>query len=708
MWKSVFKNHLSFQTIKSRIIVSTLAISVGSCLLISVISINNASSSLSEQSKNNLLLTANNEAKKVDKYFIEVERSIDGFSAFMQSTFDTKQFNNYHYAKQYRDNVFAPGIKAFLQITPNVLGIYGDLDLRRIIPVKAGFAAGAWYVADNGKYTKMNIYDGKENIKTFSRTDPSMGWFYAMLDSRTLSRWDEPNIEPTLKIPVVSYYHTVFKNPKDTQSEVIGLVGTDLAYGNCAKEINNIKLYKTGSAFLLSKSLIFAASKEYKLTDNFANVKKGLYKPIVNQIQEQKSGIINFNHNLMAFSKLHNGYILVVTVPESEVMESVNNLKSLMFFITIAILAIASTLAIQMGRIMSTPIENLIISMGKLTDKDLTIKIDENNDKTEIGTLNKSVNKFVKSLSTMIKDFNSSSVDLADNALALSNNASESANGIQQVALGVTELAKGATEQSIRINDILNNLKNINESTAHIFFNIENTINLANLTTDKAKKGYDSSVTSIEKINNIKATTLKVSQTINLLSQTTGNIGTIVNIINTISAQTNLISLNASIEAARAGQFGKGFAVVATEVRALAVQSSTATQEINKMIANIKAQTEALVVEIKDCLESIDEGILKIEEVGYDLSSIKDAAISTNSDIRQVSSELETLKQNSDNVTSHLENMAAIIEQSGSLSEEISATAQEQMAIAEEVGASSNILSAVAIKLKEQISQFKV
>ena len=193
-----------------------------------------------------------------------------------------------------------------------------------------------------------------------------------------------------------------------------------------------------------------------------------------------------------------------------------------------------------------------------------------------------------------------------------------------------------------------------------------------------------------------------------LLLDKSEEIGQIVGVITSIADQTNLLALNAAIEAARAGEQGRGFAVVADEVRVLAEQSSVAANKISNLIVGIQDQIKSISTSMNEGSKEITSGMEVALEAGSHFENIDKAISNIFTVVRDVSSATENVISSAKSTVSEMQETFTMSEETASATEEVSASIEEQAASMEEIGHAANELSNLSDKMNELVGKFKV
>jgi len=224
----------------------------------------------------------------------------------------------------------------------------------------------------------------------------------------------------------------------------------------------------------------------------------------------------------------------------------------------------------------------------------------------------------------------------------------------------------------------------------------------------ETKKGNAVVVQTVVKMNDIHDKVESSANVVNTLGERSKEIGQIVSIITEISNQTNLLALNAAIEAARAGEHGRGFAVVADEVRKLAEQSGKAAEKIRSLIIEIQTETQKAVIAMNEGSIAVAEGIEQVRQTGESFQSITKMIEDMSAQSQEVSAVVKQVNANTQRMVEMAETITFISEQSASNTQSMAAASEEQLASMEEISSSSTSLARMAEDLQVIVNKFKV
>ncbi len=351
------------------------------------------------------------------------------------------------------------------------------------------------------------------------------------------------------------------------------------------------------------------------------------------------------------------------------------------FIIILLIVALFFAVAINylVSRSITEPLSRAVSIANSLSEGDLTVKI-EFTRKDEVGRLLSAMQNMVRSLRSMTSKISSSSSTIASSSEELSATVDEISTRVNEEANKANQVATESAEMSQTVLDIAKNASNIAISS--------------NDTLKVAHEGKGIVTKTVNEVMEISRTVSESSHLITSLGERSKQIGEIINVIKDIADQTNLLALNAAIEAARAGEQGRGFAVVADEVRKLAERTSKATTEISGMIQGIQSETYQAVSAMGNSLKRVELGAKLSTEAGDALQRIVESVNGLQSMVQMIASATEEMSTVSESISSDIEVIASVSHQTGS-----SATQIKQASLD---------LSKVSMELKNEVNKFKL
>ena len=266
---------------------------------------------------------------------------------------------------------------------------------------------------------------------------------------------------------------------------------------------------------------------------------------------------------------------------------------------------------------------------------------------------------------------------LAAGAQQQSSSALQTKTSIDQIARAIDGMAHGAQEQAVAVAESASITNQISSAIQQVATNAQAGANDASNAAQTARHGVSIVDDTIRGMHTIKAKVGISTQRVQEMGQRSQQIGAIVATIEDIAAQTNLLALNAAVEAARAGEHGKGFAVVADEVRKLAEKSASATGEIAGLIRTIQQSVTEAVTAMEDGATEVESGVGRANEAGQALADILSAIEAVDDQVKGISTATQQMSSSAKELVNAMERVSEVVEENSAATEEMAAGSNE-------------------------------
>jgi len=495
------------------------------------------------------------------------------------------------------------------EIVPNILDLYFTNNIMWNKPGGFGAFAGGWIPDDDWDNTQRD-------------------WFVDAKKMKGKIAFSEPYVDSETGDVIITLSMTVFSG----EGTDLGVVADDVAVNVLKDIINGTRSFTGQEMYIINPDGLFITHEDIN-----AVMEKDLFKEL--SLEKYRSSVLGspeffkIDRNIFIYSSAipHTGWILVSTIPSSVIFGEINTLILRLVILSLAMLAVVVFILIFFvaGKI-SSPIKAIHSALEKVKDGDLTVKVDVKSE-DEIGELSGYFNMTMDNIRNLILAIKGEATNLRKVGGDLASHMEETAGAVHHITANIETIKEKVTSQSASVSQTGATMESVTVNIDKLDKNVEAQTDsvsrsssaieemIANIESVTQTLGRNAeSVKELIKVSDIGRNSLqKVTQDIQEIEKESAGLLEINAVMENISSQTNLLSMNAAIEAAHAGEAGKGFAVVAGEIRKLAESSSQQSKTISEVLRKIKNSIDVITGSTNTAMEefqAVDERVRAVSE----------------------------------------------------------------------------------------------
>jgi len=375
--------------------------------------------------------------------------------------------------------------------------------------------------------------------------------------------------------------------------------------------------------------------------------------------------------------------------------------------ISLVAIGLALGIGLFVARSIANPLKAVVSSIGQIARGNLAVPNLVADSQDETGELARALNAMTEAWRELARQVTQTAERVAAASQQLTVSAGEQAQGASQVAAAVSEVAASSERQAQAVNEVAAVVEEISASVQQTASISSEVANQADKTSLVAQQGREAVEQAVGQMNSVGNGSVCLQAAIDKLAAGSTRIDEIAGVIAGIAAQTNLLALNAAIEAARAGEQGRGFAVVADEVRKLAEQSQEAAQQIAELIAENQVNIDEAVRSTHKSREEVETGIQVVNRAGQAFREIAAAISEIAAGIQEVTATVQQVAGSSQQIVTAIRQIEAISQANLGQAQSVSATTEEQSAGIEHTASASQALAHMAQELQHAVSRFQ-
>lgn len=489
----------------------------------------------------------------------------------------------------------------------------------------------------------------------------------------------------------------------------------ELPYETYVSILENVKIENVDSSYVYlvnEQGTMLYHPTEEKVGQPVENeVVRGLVEQLHNG-EHPENAVVEYKFNgtvkYAAYYIMSNNDIVVVSADEDDALSGINRITQLATSVLVGIVIIMCIVAYVIGKWIAKPLVKLSSAVEEIAEGNLSVSFDgikDSND--EIGLIKTRMQHMTAMLSDIVEKIRAASDHMTTSSTELDETSEQTLSANGEISRAVQDVAEGSTNMATSILDINDNLGTMSSETQVIDSSVHEIKQQAAIV-------QESSQLMSEKMRNMQQSSARmdagiatISDRIQKVNEVVDRVSQIVSVIEDISGQTNLLSLNASIEAARAGDAGRGFAVVAEEIRVLSDNTS-------EQLENIKNIISELISECNECVKAseniVEDNVTQKEEIGYVLSEFGtlDEQIGLTVDkAEEIKQLVETMVELNGNITTSSGGLTDVSSANAAATEEMTANIEELNAMMHGVADMAGQMHAQSEELNQALQYFK-
>ena len=665
----------------------------------------------------NIELENSNIAKDIEKYMYGVVRGANITHSVVSDLMSAP-------ADKRDRQALADIVKSTLSVSPNTygLGIYFEPNAfdnkdSSFKNTALGNTTGrvALYASRDGSNVTVKSTDGVND-------NSSNGWYTVPMASST-PMFTDPYLDKSSGKIMTSFANPIVVNGKNVGIVLADIDITVIAEILKEKQANLKEGYR---AVASSTGLILAHSTDdSKVMGNMIQyipaLKENYEKAIKGEesVADFKSNTLNAKARAVITSIKLAGtdsyWLLQTTDKISNITKEakMSMISTIVLYIVVLVVIIAM-IVLLFTKMVAKPLGLMEHIIQKLSNYELDLEEERkqaqvymtNND--EIGHIFTSLGLMTTNLTQIVSNITSHAQNTAATAQELTATAQSTSDSANEVSVAVSNIAQGATSQAHDTQSAASSVDLSNRLLKDMLVVLEDLSQATNIIDDRKNEGNE----TLDELVNISSENRQISENVSVVisetNKSTEKIATASEMIQSISDQTNLLALNAAIEAARAGEAGKGFAVVAEEIRKLAEQSAGFTEDIRKVIEELKTKSESAVDMMKTAGEIMQKQDQKVKETSEKFVEISKAVENSKEIVENINKSSKKIEQENANVIRVVENLSAIAEENAATTEQAAASVDTQVQSIGDISQASENLAHIATDLQEEVSKFKL